>query len=347
MRAAISLSFAAALAGLGAACGPEVSRAPGSIAPVDAPSLTWPAPPQPPRIRLVNVVTSPEDLGIQPSLWRRVAEFFVGKQEGFFVRPTSVAVRGGAVYVADPGAQTLWILDPSQRRVRRVRKADGQALVSPVAVALGGTSRIYLADSYRGQVFVFDQDGQWVQTLAVEGMRRPAGLAYDGATDRLYVADSAAHRIWVFTGDGRLQRSIGKRGISPGDFNFPTHVAVGGDHKLYVTDALGFRIQIFDRAGDLVGVFGRHGNGSGDFAAPKGVGSDSVGHIYVVDALFDTIQVFDQRGQLLLNFGDHGSGQGQFWLPGGLFIDARDRIYVTDAYNRRIQIFQYLGGVGS
>jgi DNA-binding beta-propeller fold protein YncE len=335
-----SLLLIVALAG---ACGPPARQLPAQGKAITVP-LVWPQQPRRPRIRFVEAVARPADLGIEPSFWKRLAQIVVGEEEEWFVRPTGVAADGQAIYVADPGAQALWMLDLQGGRFRRIHEVGGQHLVSPVAVAVGPSNRIYLADSYLAKVFIFGPDGELTGIIAYPNLRRPAGLAYDAAADRLYVADSAAHRIWVLAGDGWPVGTIGQRGNGDGDFNFPTHVAVDREGTVYVTDALGFRIQMFSRDGRFLDAFGRHGDGSGDFAAPKGVGVDNEGHVYVVDALFDTVQIFDRSGQFLLSFGERGVGLGQFWLPGGLYIDREDRIYVADSYNQRVQIFEYLGG---
>ena len=329
------------------ACKPAGAPRPtGPAAVIAAPEMTWPQPPAQARIRLVRIVARPQDLGIQPSFWQRVGRFITGKGEERFVRPTGVAVDGPMTYVADPGGQALWILDARAGRVRTIHEADGQHLVSPVAVAVGRKDHVYLADSSVGRVFVLDGNGRSRGTITSPDLRSPAGLAYDGDRDRLYVADSAAHGVWVFAGDGKPLGKIGRRGIGEGEFNFPTHVAVDRHGALYVTDALNFRLQMFNSDGSFAGLFGEHGDCSGQFAMPKGVAIDSAGHIYVTEALFDAVQIFDREGRYLLAFGERGVRPGQFWLPGGLFIDSRDRIYVADAYNRRIQIFEYLGGGG-
>lgn len=304
--------------------------------------LAWPPPPSPPRVRFVQTVARPADLGIRPGFWQRVGEIVLGREEQRLVRPTGVAVARQTIYVADPGAQALWILNSEAGRVRRIRDAGPQPLVSPVAVTVAGGDRIYLADSFLARVFVYDAAGDFKGAITAASLQRPAGLAYDRARARLYVADSAAHRVWIFAGGGQQLGAIGRRGTGDGEFNFPTHVAVGRDGTVYVTDGLGFRIEFFTPDGAYAGQFGRLGDTSGDFARPKGVALDSEDHVYVVETLFDTVQIFDRRGQLLLNFGERGFGPGQFWLPGGLFIDDRDRIYVADAYNQRIQVFQYL-----
>jgi DNA-binding beta-propeller fold protein YncE len=289
-------------------------------------------------------VAQPEDLGIEPSFWKRVGAFFVGTEKEWLIRPTGVAAKGPVIYVADPGAQAVWILDSAMGRWHSIDEADGQPLVSPVAVAAGRNDRIYVADSYLAKVFIYDNSRVLTGRIESPHLGRPAGLAYDDKHNHLYVADSIVHGIWIFDGDGRPLGMIGQRGTEQGTFNFPTHVAVDAEGTVYVTDALNFRLQLFDAGGRFEGQFGRHGKFSGDFASPKGVAVDSKGHIYVVDALFDAVQIFDREGRYLLTFGERGIERGQFWLPSGLFIDSRDHIYVSDAYNQRIQIFEYLPG---
>jgi sugar lactone lactonase YvrE len=323
----------------------EVKREPGLTSPT-APSLVWPDPPERPRIRFLKTVSSPTDLAIRPSLWERVGELLAGKAEAWMIRPTGVAVRGGVLYVADPGAQAIWILDGAAGRFKEIRGSRGQRLASPVAVATGPGGKIYVPDSFLRKILTFDPDGNLTGSVESGSFLRPAGVAYDEVRDRLYVADSVAHRIWILSGQGKMLGSIGGHGSQEGEFNYPTHVALDRVGNLYITDSLGFRIQMFSRDGRFLGAFGRHGDASGDFAAPKGVAVDSQGHVYVVDALFDAVQIFDRAGQLLLGFGHRGLAPGQFWLPSGLFIDERDRIYVADSYNQRVQVFQYIAGGG-
>ncbi len=329
------------LAALLAGCGPTTAPAPEQAA-VSEP-LVWPAPPAFPRVRFLKTVARPADLGVTPSFWERIGRIILGPEEDWLIRPAGVAVSGPVIYVADPGAQALWVLDAQAGRFRKIQKARQRRLVSPVGVAIGH-DRTYLSDSFLATIFVFDRDLKLFATIADPGWRRPAGLAFDASRDRLYVADSAAHRVWIHSGDGRQIGAIGQRGTGPGEFNFPTHVAVDPQGGLYVTDSLGFRVQVFEADGRFAASFGRHGDSAGDFAMPKGAALDSKGHIYVVDAMFDTVQIFDRQGRYLLAFGERGIRRGQFWLPTGIFIDPDDRIYVADSYNQRIQIFQYLAG---
>jgi DNA-binding beta-propeller fold protein YncE len=339
MKAIVLFGVAAMIAG----CETQLLRPAATQEAILGP-IVWPQPPNPPRILFVKAVTGPRDLGIEPTFWERVVQIFAGKEEAWFIRPTGVAVRGSMIYVADPGAQALWILDPQAGRFKRIEKAGEERLISPVAVTPAQNDLIYLADSFLKKVFIFHSNGTLKGTIAHATLERPAGVGYDEAGDRLYVADSATHRVWIFSGDGRAVGAIGGRGVGDGEFNFPTYVMVSRDGTLWVTDSMGFRVQCFSAAGTFAGKFGQHGDTSGDFAMPKGIALDSKGHIYVVDALFDAVQIFDRQGQYLLTFGERGIKPGEFWLPGGIFIDAQDRIYIADSYNQRIQIFQYVAG---
>lgn len=304
-------------------------------------NLAWPAAPQVARIRYIQTVSSPSDWGVKRSFFQRLADALTGGAEPSLMRPSAVAEAHGVLYVADPGAQALWLLDKPQGRVTRLTQIDGEGLISPVALALRDDGAVFVADTGLRKVFLVGLNGQHIRTFATQGLERPAGLAWHEPSHRLYVLDSVRNRITVFDGNGALVRHIGDSGGGAGDgqFNRPTHLTLDADGRLLVNDAMNFRLQWLDRDGQFIGKFGKSGNGTGDFAASKGVAADAQGHYYVADALFDAVQIFNRQGQLLLTFGERGSGPGQFSLPRGLFVSKEDYLYVADAYNGRIQVF--------
>ncbi len=328
-----------ALLVLAGGCG---ARTPAARPPEPPVREVWPDPPAEPRIRYVRTVTGPADAGIRRSFFGRLVDAVVGRSPEALVRPTGIAERGGVLYVADPGAQAVFILDAPGQRVTKVTRVGETRLVSPVAVAPGPDGGVFVADSALKRVVLLGPTGKLVRTIVGSGLERPAAVAFDESGGRLYVADSAGHRIAAYGADGTPALAFGRRGTAAGEFNFPTHLALDRDGALLVTDALNFRVQAFDRTGRVLFRFGRHGDGSGDLASPKGVASDSEGHVYVVDALFDAVQVFDRKGTFLLGVGERGVRPGQFSLPGGIYIGSDDRIYVADSYNRRVQVFEFL-----
>ena len=256
-------------------------------------------------------------------------------------RPSAVAADDEVIAVADPGLKLVHLFRTNESRYEAIREAGSDAFESPVGIGLGPDA-IYVTDSAAGKVFVFDRRGTHSNTIS--GLSRPTGIAVHGVSGRLFVADTAENKIVVFDAAGNKLDEFGARGLAPGEFNFPTSLALHGD-SLLVNDTLNYRIQVFTLDGSPISSFGEIGDGSGQFAMSKGLSADREGHIYVADALSNYIQIFDQDGQFLLSFGGMGGRVGQFLLPAGLYI-FNNTIYIADSQNGRVQVFEYLGGEG-
>ena len=301
--------------------------------------LVWPHPPQQARVRFVNEVTGPEDLGIRPSGFRRMMNALVGQEDLGMVRPYAVAVRNDRMLIGDPGLHAIHLFDLKRRSYRLISTAGKKSLSAPVGVALG-TERMFVADSALSQIFILDEQGELLQVI--DELERPTGLVFDAASKRLYAADTLGHRLVVFDRDGRQLFEFGTRGTGQGEFNFPSHIFLAAD-RILVNDNMNFRIQAFDLEGRFISSFGTHGDGSGHFSQPKGVAADTYGHVYVAGATIDRVQIFSQSGEFLMALGSKGKGPGQFIMPAGIAID-NNRIYVADSLNSRVQIFEYVGG---
>ena len=334
-------SFYRELIGLGVALLSLLPNAGAASAASSTNNLVWPPPPNPPRIRYVQCVTGPADLGIRRSFFGRAFGFITGQsQRVVLARPFGVALDDeGNLLLADTSANAVFWFDRVHHNFRHWDRIGPYRLASPVAVA-GHKATFYVADSALPAVLAFDVKGDLRYALT-NGLERPSGLVIVG--EKLFIADAGAHCILVFDLCGQPLAHFGRRGTAPGEFNYPTHLAADVNGHLIVTDSMNSRVQILDQAGRPVGVVGSAGDGSGYLSRPKGVAADSFGHIYVADALFDNIQVFDQEGRLLMHFGETGQQPGKFWLPGGIAISRENRIYVADAYNRRVHVFEYVG----
>ncbi len=318
--------------------------APAPLKPDEQAPLVWPDLPNPPRIAYVRQFSKPDDFGISKGFFQRLGELVFGGSEVRLVRPMAVVASNGVVYVADPGVSGVHRFDQAAGRHDLIVADGGQALPSPVGLALGSEGEVYVADSDLARVLVIRPGAKFATPLDLPQMEQPTGIAFDKSTGNLYVVDTGAHRINVYRRDGTLAFGIGRRGEGAGEFNYPTLIWLDAAGSLYVTDSLNFRIQLFDRDGKYLSRFGQAGDGSGDSIRPKSVATDSYGHIYVVDALHNALQIFDRRGRYLLSVGSVGNDRGEFWLPTGIFIGENDTIYIADSYNQRIQVLRYIGG---
>jgi sugar lactone lactonase YvrE len=310
--------------------------------------VVWPAPPDPPRIHYVGSLASDRDLKPGRSVGQAIGDALFGRQAiREMVSPFAITTDGQRIMVCDNSIALVHVFDLETRRYEQWHPAAGAGhdpFVQPVGIAFDpapAQPRILVADSAVGGLYAFDLRGRGLGWLGREHLNRPTGIAVDTDRNRILVADAGLHHVAVLSLAGNLLGHIGSRGTGPGEFNFPTNIAIDADGRIYVSDSLNFRVQIFDPDLQFAGQFGERGNRPGHFSQPKGVTVSRHGHIYVVDAHFESVQIFDQQGRLLLSFGQEGRGPGEFWVPAGVFAAADDRIWVADTHNRRIQVFEY------
>ena len=261
-------------------------------------------------------------------------------------RPQSGVVdEDGRILVTDVSKGAVYVFDERKGVLDVWEYAEGfRHFVAPSGIALGPEGRVFVADADLRRVVILDRNGKGIGVIGRDQLLRPTGLAWDAASALLYVADTQDHQIKVFDMTGRLVRRIGQRGEGPGEFNFPTYLALsrGG---LVVADTMNARVQVIplEEGGKPV-IFGRRGTRLGDFVRPKGVAVDAENNIYAVESYHDHLLVFDEEGRFLLPIGGTGKEIGSFYLLGGVWVDARNRVFVADTFNGRVVVFQFLGG---
>jgi DNA-binding beta-propeller fold protein YncE len=328
----------AAAAGLVVSCASTKHEA----ADIHAPNPAWPPPPDAPYVVYLRSFSQPSDVQIKSSSVKRFVNWVTGMGvgEGKLVNPFGLALdESGGLCITDTGANAVCLYDEVGKKWHRWDSAGKIHFVAPVAVAKKGDT-VFVADSGLAQVLAFNPAGKLLFQINHD-CGRPSGLAILG--NRLFVTDVNQHCVAVFDLQGNFIFRFGRRGVNPGEFNFPTHASADAHGRLFVTDSMNGRVQAFDAGGHFLFAIGSPGDTSGHFGRPKGVAVDQFGHVYVVDALFNNLQIFDLSGKLLLIVGGSGTAPGEFALPNGIAIGADNRIYVADSLNHRIQVFQYIG----
>ncbi|MGB9104830.1 MAG: 6-bladed beta-propeller [Terriglobales bacterium] len=299
------------------------------------------------RIDYLRSIASEKDVNPNRSFWNKLLDIVAGAPKFRHVaRPYGITTDSrGRIIISDPGAQVVHIFDFAQKKYHHLEGGRHQHFESPIGVATDAADNIYVTDSVRGKIYVFDKDRHFRRFLGERGgegmFKRPTGIVIDAAQRRMYVSDTLHHKIYTLDLEGNVLGNFGERGTAPGQFNFPTDLALR-DGELLVLDSMNFRVQAFDTSGRLRRVFGSLGNATGTFNRAKGLAVDSEGNIYTAESLFETMQIFDGEGRFLYYFGNTGGGPGEFQLPAGVWIDPHDRVYVADSLNRRVQVFQFV-----
>lgn len=311
--------------------------------------VEWPAPPEQARIRYLGSLRALDDVdGKKKKSMRDIMMGEEEKENPNLQKPYGVhSDSKGRVFVADT-VKGLVVFNIGEENISFWGVTGPGTLGKAVGVTSDAQGNVYVSDVELQRIVVFDTEGNYLNAFGgTEILGSPAGLVFNNVNQRLYVVDTKKNQIIVFDRQGNVDFTIGERGGEPGDFNFPTNIAVDANGRLYVSDTMNFRVQVFEMDGTVVNTFGQVGDRSGDFNRLKGVGVDSDGHIYTIDSSFDMLQIFDKDGKLLLFFGKAGNGPGEFYLPAGVHVDQNNKIFIADQYNLRIQMFEYLGGIAS
>ncbi len=310
--------------------------------------LVWPPPPLTTRIEFVRSIVSDEDLARDTTFTQKLVAFLTGAQPApnRIVEPMGIAISddGRRLYVSDFAQLAVFVFDFGEKKFMKIGVEE--KLARPLGLALDGEEHLYVVEQEKRGVSVFDRNGRRLRFMTHATLERPTGIALDRQRGKIYVADtshsrSTAHGVKVFNMQGDLTGTVGLgKGSAPGQFMFPTYLAVDGEGNLYVTDTLNSRVEMFDPEGRYLRSFGQRGSAWGMFDKPKGVALDSFGNVYVADSGWSNVQIFNAKGQILLFFGGRGPVPGMLQNPTAVAIDRSNRIWVADYLGHRVQEYR-------
>jgi len=246
-----------------------------------------------------------------------------------------------AFHIFTPNA-CIAVMDMVKQQLTRFGRTGPGKLKKPINVRLDRSGHIYVTDTLRREIVVFEADGKYARAFGGGESFYPVDVAVVG--DELYVLDAAAHCVKVFDlSTGKAKRSFGGKGMGPGKLDRPTNMTVDDKGMVYVSDMINYRIQKYDSSGKYLTVFGQSGYGPGAFARPKGIAVDRDGVLYVVDAMSAIVQLLDQRNRPLMHFGELGIHPGRLYLPAQVVIDYDNiepfRKYVRPGFKVKYLVF--------
>jgi tripartite motif-containing protein 71 len=210
--------------------------------------------------------------------------------------------------------------------------------------------RIYVSDSGNHRIQVFEENGQWKETIGSLGRKNgefnfPCGIAFN-SRNHMIIADSGNHRVQVLDERWQFLLVIGSKGVRNGQFDYPHGVIVDSEDNIVVVDSLNHRIQMFSEDGKWIKTIGKEGSNPGEFFYPWSMEISKLdGRIFVSDNGNHRIQVFSFDWNFLFEFGTGGKGYGQFNNPCGLALScSNEYLFVCDFGNHRIQVFNSENG---
>lgn len=292
---------------------------PAPVAPAPSAPVFFPLPPDQPRVQYLGSISSPKDL---PSQRGKFADFVLGPEpeSGGLLKPNSAVLVGSRLYVSDTVLNTVVVFDLVSGETRSLLGDGGAGKIrQPNNLKRDDQGNFYVADKTRQAVLVYGPDEKFLHAWGRPGETEPVDVAIGKSAIYVLNYKTSAIESWDRQ-TGKLIKTLGSRGVGPGQFYMPTHLALDREENLFVTDTGNFRVQKFGPDFKLLTQIGGHGDTLGKFAWPKGIDVDTHGRLYVADSRFYNVQIFDPLGKLLLFFGAPGHDGGFVELPAGISV---------------------------
>jgi tripartite motif-containing protein 2/3/tripartite motif-containing protein 71 len=168
-----------------------------------------------------------------------------------FYSPSGVAFNAcnKKVYVADTHNHRIQVINSDFTISSIIGGQEGSKFSYPQGVACDRIGNMYIADSGRDRIQVFNASGKFLRTFGTYGRGTgefdiPTGVAVD-ARGMVFVSEVFNNRVSVFTTEGQYVSSFGKKGKRFGEFSIPGCLAMDDYGVLAVCDQGNDRVQIF------------------------------------------------------------------------------------------------------
>jgi DNA-binding beta-propeller fold protein YncE len=292
------------LVGLVSSCATASS---GSVSTGPAPLIVFPPPPDTARIQFLTAINSSSDVeDVDGSFVRRAPGSTAGGEP--IASPYGLGIGRDRLYVCDGGRPAVEVIDLEAMTFDRFRPSGGGGLSKPMACFVDpSTQDLYILDTNRGQVVVFDSAGTHLGNIGETGDMRPSDVVVVG--DTVFVSDLKNPNVRMYD---RVSRDFIGTLLPPDPpkgegVSIPMALASHGG-RVYVSDMGGGRVKVYSTDGEYLQSIGSFGMGFGQFQRVKGIAVDGDQILYAVDAAFRNVQMFDGEGRLLMFFGggDHG-----------------------------------------
>jgi len=219
----------------------------------------------------------------------------IGEIKGL-ARPLGIDVGPqGDVYVGNDDLDNVEVYDPAGTKVATI----GQGIVQmPNDLAFDQGGKLYVADSRRNRIWVFDPEtGENLGVIGAGQLRFPSAIAIAG--QELFVADQSDFVVKVFDLQGNLLRSLGGE-VGQGSLGYKWKgkfirlqgLGIDGSGRLHTLDCHMGIIQILNAAtGAYITSYGTQGTGPGELNLPLDIDLNQYGQTAVTSTKNQRIEL--------------------------------------------------------
>jgi sugar lactone lactonase YvrE len=216
---------------------------------------------------------------------------------------------------------------------------------NPVRIASDSAGQIYVSDTHKNRILVYDQVGDFVREI--NGLNKPLAVAVS-PNGNLYVGEDGLDQVSIFTTSGLPLGALNGQPVQmPNSIDIDTVLGT-----IFVVDTKAAQVLVFSAAGAFQHSIDGSSAVAGGFVFPAGVAVDAATQtLYVTDGGKYKVYAFGYAGNFKFSFGSMGRGAGKFSRPQGVTVDSLGRVFAVDAYQSYVQVFdttgQFLASVGT
>jgi sugar lactone lactonase YvrE len=289
----------------------------------------FPGPPNEPKVQFLKSISGSADVEDQRSKLQLLVSGATEKDTNRpIVRPYGVRYVKGKLYVSDTqGPSTVDIMDLRNKTFNYLKENPGRGqLKKPINLEVDVDGSIYVADTLKKEVMIYDPTGTFTGSIGREQNMKPVDVALD--KDFIYALDLNDSDIKIYDRKTlQYVRSIGKTEDKSQGLALPTNLTIDDKGLIYVTNITDATVKIYDKDGHFINKIGQLGDALGEFTRPKGIAVDPQHRIWVVDGAFQNVQVFNENRRMLMFFGDPPLVAGALNLPAGIALTTEDLDY--------------------
>ncbi len=296
--------------------------------------IFFPPPPDEPHIQYLTGINSTDDIRDEKKKSGGIALLVTGKEQADVVKKLGKAygieVHKGKIYVAEGMDRRVTIIDLNKGtfEVPEGTKIPRGALGYPINLTLDDDDNLYVADTARREIVVYDAQGNF-KTSYGKGLGPKSKITdvkiYKG---KLFALDLGSNLVRILDRvTGEQQAEFGNTGKPDQRLALPGNFTIDPDGNLYITNIASNKVIKLDQDGNFLDSFGGVGDQFGQFSKPKGITLDNDKQIYVVDGGTNVVQLFNDKFRILTYFGWPGLEHGALNGPAGITISTENIAY--------------------
>ena len=306
--------------------------------------VIFPPPPDTARIQYLTSLSSSFDVVKKQSGFNK---FIFGELPPSTIsKPYGLNLRYNKLYICDIGIGGIEIIDFFEHTFEYFMPTGKGQLRNPVNCYVDEKGKMYIADSGRKQVVIFDKQKNYIDAIGDTAVFNPLDVFV--SDNKIWIANLESNKIEVFQNDSTKKFLYAfPQGAKIGDkaFLYQPRDIIVTNNEVYVCDFGGFDVKVFSLNGEFIRTVGSQGMHPGQFARPKGIALDREENLYVTDATFTNAQIFNKNGQVLMFFGtpEKDKYRGYMYMPACVAIDYENVQYfekfVDPIYKLKYLIF--------